>query len=279
MKTHNFDKWEDVSSSSDSKITMLSTTSIKLFIDKLKNERNRSSTRQTYYNIWKIFNKFYIKLDEKPSSWEERIILFAGYLVNLGRKASTVKTYVLGIKAVLLENDKEVHEDRFLLTSLTKACRFRNSEIVTRLPIQKWLTNIIVIETLRCFALQPYLASLYSAIFITAYYGMLHIREVTKGSHPILARDVQIGINKKKILFILRSSKTHWIDSKPQLIKISSKLTRQHNQSSMTRDSNNITAKNICPYQILLQYVDCRQPQKSNSEPFFIFQDGHLVLP
>ena len=51
-------------------------------VDKLKYEQNRSSTQANYYSIWKKFNQFFIQLDVKPNSWEERLILFVGYLIN-----------------------------------------------------------------------------------------------------------------------------------------------------------------------------------------------------
>ena len=60
---------------------------------------------------------------------------------------------------------------------------------------------------------QPHLAMLYKTIFAKAYYGMLRIGEVSKGDHPILAKDVHIGMNKRKILLILHTSKTDWLYS------------------------------------------------------------------
>ena len=60
------------------------------------------------------------------------------------------------------------------------------------------------------------------------YYRLLQISEVTgDGGHPILARDVHVGSNKCKMLFILRTLKTHWHGCKPQLVKIS--LTNHNN--------------------------------------------------
>ena len=78
---------------------------------------------------------------------------------------------------------------------------------------------------------QLYLALLYQAILLTAYFGMLRISEVTKGTHPILARDVQIGVNKK-FLFILRTSKTHGLEAPPRLVKISK--TKSNNKHRLT---------------------------------------------
>ena len=66
------------------------------------------------------------------------------------------------------------------------------------------------------------------------------------GTHPVKARDVHIGDNKDKVLFILRTSKTHWSDEKLQTIKImSSKL----NPLSQAKNSE------FCPYRLLRHYL------------------------
>ena len=56
----------------------ISTREMQLIVDKLKCERNRSSTKANYYGIWKKFNEFFIRLDDKPSTWEERIGTLCG---------------------------------------------------------------------------------------------------------------------------------------------------------------------------------------------------------
>ena len=82
-------------------------------------ERCRDSTRQTYYRIWKQFNQFFLRLDQKPDTWEECLILFTGFLVEAKHKSSTVKTYVSAIRGVLMEVGVKLKENRFLINSLT----------------------------------------------------------------------------------------------------------------------------------------------------------------
>ena len=75
---------------------------------------------------------------------------------------------------------------------------------------------------------QPYLVFLYRALFSTAYYGLFRLSKLmsgTLGSHPIQARDVHIGDNKRKMLFALRTSKTHGEDVEPQIVKIERRAT------------------------------------------------------
>ena len=116
---------------------------------------------------------------------------------------------------------------------------------------------------------QPYLAVLYRAIFTASYYGLLRVGEVTSGDHPIAAKDVLLGINKDKILFTLRTSKTHWLDEKPQIIKISSSKKGNQRANKMGH----------CPYEILRKFINTRIEYESDSEPFFIFNDRTPVKP
>ena len=208
-------------SSTVSSSTVISASEIQSLVDKLRNQGNRSSTRQNYYGIWRNFNEFFIKLDHKPASWEERLTLFVGHLINNSIKSNTIKCYISAIKSVLREDGVELNEDRSLLSALKKACRYHNNRTVkTCMPIQKNLLNQLIYQidySLEENEGQTYLAKLYKAMFMSAYYGLLRVSEITSGEnlHPIKLADVQVAMNKKKIMFILRTSKTHWRDNKP----------------------------------------------------------------
>ena len=60
----------------------ISTASLESIIEGLKFKNVRKSTLSNYYSVWKTFNEFFIKLDRKPKAWEERIVLFAGHLID-----------------------------------------------------------------------------------------------------------------------------------------------------------------------------------------------------
>ena len=124
---------------------------------------------------------------------------------------------------------------------------------------------------------QPYLALLYQAIFIAMYFGLFRISEVTTGAHPVLAKDVHLGKNKRKILFVLRSSKTHCKSMHPQLVKISATAIKDH--SSVKTQSNKIVEelKLPCPFQLLRKFAMVRGGYISDEEPFFTFRDRTLV--
>ena len=114
---------------------------------------------------------------------------------------------------------------------------------------------------------QPYLCLLYQTLFSTAYYGLFRVGELTKGSHPVLARDVHMGKNKNKVLFVLRTSKTHGFDERPQTVKISS--TR-----SVKKE-----IKLWCPFDLLRRYIDQRGKFRQVNEPFFVIKGNIPVSP
>ena len=254
---------------------MISTDRIKNIIDGLTLQRNRDSTRKMYYSVWKVFSNFYLSLDVKPDTWADRVTLFVRYLVDQNRKAGTIKSYVSALKAILRDDKIEINEDKYLLSSLTKACVYHNDVAVVRFPIRKPMLDALLHSVDHLFLCesrnQPYLATLYKAMFATAYYGMFRVGEIAKGTHRILARDVHIGVNKQKILFMLRTSKTHWKNTVPQSVKITS------TRINFSNDSNRV--KLFCPYKLLMDYLHVRDKYKTDSEPFFIFHGGEPVSP
>ena len=245
----------------------ISTESIKHIVEKLKRNRIRSSTQHNYYGIWKHFNEFFVKLDIKPDNWEDRLVLFIGYLIDKKCKSSTIRSYISAIKSVLHEDGVILNKDRFLLNSLTNACKLVNDHVRTRLPIQIGMLRILVEKVEDIFDSQPFLATLYSALFTTAYFGLFRVGELTKGDHPVKVIDVHLAENKRKILMILRTSKTHWKDTHPQTIKIVC-----HKNAQVAKNNN------LCPFKILNRYIDCRLEYDSPLEQFFVFADGSPVL-
>ena len=129
---------------SSSRSSQILTKEIEIVIDRLKNEKHRSSTKRNYRSIWKNFNEFFVWLDSKPRAWEDRISLYVGYLVSTNKQSSTVCSYISAIKAVLEMSGIEICEDRCLLSSLSCACKLVNDCVRTQLPIQKSLLNTLL---------------------------------------------------------------------------------------------------------------------------------------
>ena len=209
-------------------------------------EKHRNTTRATYYRVWKLFNSFFLHLDNKPCTWEDQLILFTRFLVDNKLKSSSVKSYILAVRSVLMELGEKLSPDNYLLKSLTRACHLKNDTIVHHLPITKGVLKLLLdgIRKIYC-AQQPYLLTMYSTMFATAYYGLFRIGELASGPHVVLAHNVHIGINKNKMLFILNSSKTHTKGDKPQLVKITSTPTGEGEGKKSA----------YCPFSLLKKYV------------------------
>ena len=237
-------------------------------IDKLKHQCNRHSTDKVYYQVWKSFNQFIIKLDTKPKTWEDRLVLYIGYLIHNNRKSNTICSYVSGIKSVLRKDGVFLNENKYLLNSLIKVCRIHRDQVTTQLPIRKGLMNLLVNAVPQICPDQPYLATLYQAMISTAYFGLFRIGEITYSQHVVKARDVHIAKNKDKITFILHTSKTHGRDKKPQIVKI-----ERHLQTDRKGPNS------ACPFLLLRDYFNTRKKAKNTSEPLFVFRDRSPVQP
>ena len=231
----------------------ISTAAVQAIVDKLKWEQHRSSTKRAYYSVWKTFNQFYVQLDVRPKIWEDRLTLFVAYLINKNRKSGTIKSYVSAIRAVLMEIGEKLNEDRTLLCVLTKACHLQNVQVHTRLPIRKPLLTCMLRKIPLVFqAPQPYLVTLYKAILSTAYFGLFRVGELTYSEysdHIVKVKDVHIGMNKDKILFVLHTSKMHGRGVKPQQVKI--KAARKTHTSSKV-------INHVCPFQLIRDYLAVR---------------------
>ena len=100
---------------------------------------------------------------------------------------------------------------------------------------------------------------------------MLRIGEVTLGPHAILARNVNVGINKKKLLFVLNSSKTHGKGQNPQMVKITSQPKEKCHRSQKIH--------NLCPFTLINNYLVARPHAVSEFEQFFVYSDRSAITP
>ena len=236
-------------------------------MDKLRRSRHHDSTKKNYGGIWRIFNEFFIRLDVKPMAWCDRLNLFVAHLINENKKSSTVRSYISAIKAILADGDIELKEDMYLLSSLIKACRLHNDRVTLRFPIQKLVLELSLKTTREHYMTrrQIYNCHLILALFSTVYYGLFRVGELTNSQHVVKACDVHLGINKCKMLFILRTSKTHSKGSPLQIIKIMS--------------SGPFTSSQFCPYKLLNNYLNSRKGFVTEQEQFFVFRDRSCIDP
>ena len=130
-----------------------------------KANRFRKSTCRNYHKAWRLFNECFIKLDQKPTQWEHRLVLYVTYFMNKWRKPSTIKSYISGIKAVLEMENIYISSNNYQLAALMKACKIRDNVLTVRLPIQKSLLELVMSRLDNYFSVlsQPTLKTLYLA--------------------------------------------------------------------------------------------------------------------
>ena len=244
----------------------ISTNYVRSILEKLKNQSNRRSTRKSYHNIWTRFNKFIIKLDIKPKTWEKRVALFAAQLVEEGKKSSTIQSYVSAIKGTLKKDNYEWSDNKVLLASIIGACKLKNDIVKTKFPIRIGLLEIMLFEIDRLYLKQPYLTVMLKAYFALSYYGLFRVGELAVGEHQVKACDVHTALNKRKILVILHSSKTHNRGSLPQKVKINGR------QDSRCK-------RNFCPFELTHRYIAIRGDIEDLDEAFFVLQGKLPITP
>ena len=210
-----------------------------------------------------------MRLDEKPVEWEDRIVLFVGFLVKEGKQSSTIRSYLSALRSILKIEGVKLNEDLYLLNALTRVCKLKNDTLRTRLPIKRSLVLTLIEEIRKLFSKQPYLAKLYTALLSTTYMDLFRVGEVTESSHVLKAADVQIASNKKKLKSTLWTSKTHNRGNKPQVIKIKSEPIRDRKRAMRT----------WCPFECVREFLEVRNKEAPKGEQFFIFEEGAPVKP
>ena len=214
-------------------------------------------------------NKFLIKLNHFDSrlSWEQKTAFFGAYLIDKGVQSATLKSYFSAIKYMLKQDGYPWDDKKAALSSLVKSCKIENDKVKVRLPIQKGLLEVLLFEIKRKFDQQPYLLSMYTAMFCLGYYGMLRVGEMTYGPHTLKVCNIHVSGNKQKIQIVLYTSKTHGIDSSPQKIKIAA-------INSVGRKK-----KWFCPCKMVAHFLFIRGGYIDEMEQFFVFSDKSPVKP
>lgn len=67
--------------------------SLELFsrvVERLSNDDIQDSTKKMYHSVWCNFNKFLLSFDDLPTTWEDKMVLFASFLADIGNHSSTV---------------------------------------------------------------------------------------------------------------------------------------------------------------------------------------------
>ena len=239
-------------------------------LERLQSHQTRKSTANNYLCVWRQLNKFIISLDTKLNlSWEEKTALFGAYLVDRGVQSSTLRSYFSAIKHILRQDGYIWDDKKVLLSSLVRGCQLENDRVKVRLPIQRGLLELLLFEIERFYnsSPQPYLESMYKALFCLAYYGMMRVGELTLSPHTAKACNINVAHNKEKILVVLYTSKTHGQESKPQRINISAV---PHYRK---------VERFFCPFKTVINYMNIRGDYLDEQEQFFVFAGRSLLKP
>lgn len=231
-------------------------------LDTIKFMQHRISTRLKYHSIWTAFNKFLIKFDRMPNTWEDRIYIFIAHLVDNKKQINTIKTYLSAIRQILLSDGVQLEEDKHLLSSLLKTSKLKNNSLFIRLPIRFGLLKLLLKTTDVIYGQkgQNYLRITLKAMFSMAYFGLLRVGELTNSPHQIKAENVHWTKNRTKLVVLLESSKTHTNTQKPQRVTI----------------PGNEALKQFCPVKLLSQYFEIRD-NDHNNPALFVLQGGQPI--
>ena len=111
---------------------------------------------------------------------------------------------------------------------------------------------------------------MYKALFALGYYGLMRVGKLTESPHTVKAANIHMATNKKKILIMLYSSKTHGMCDRPQTISITSNV-----QESYFRVKHN-----FCPFLVLQTYIQVRDKYyDTEADQLFVFSNGDPVKP
>ena len=133
------------------------------------------------------------------------------------------------------------------------------------------MLEVLLEEMKKLLDEQPYLEKMYSALFMTTYFGLFRIGEVTLGPHGMKAKDINIATNKRKLMIVLHSSKTHSQGNHPQVIKVSAENSTQVHISQRLHHT--------CPFATLREFITVHKGFDKINEQFFVFRDGSPVTP
>lgn len=235
-------------------------------VDRLSNSDVCNDTKEMYHKIWCNFNRFLLCFDDLPTSWEEKLVLYATFLADIGNASATVATYMSAIRYVLRHDGVELNDESCKLASIIRACKLHNDVVTVRMPIGLNLLNLIFGEIDNLFLAkgQPYLSALYKAITAAGYYGMPRISEMV-GKHALVTEDVKVSQNqlKRKVKCILRSSKTHHSGNAPQIVDII--------------PDRDVLGTAFCPFNILTTFSQLRPRRIHPGSQYFVFADGSRV--
>lgn len=228
----------------------------------------KNNTKSSYRTAYLSFTRFNLSLDRMPERLDDQLAVYVASRVEKGDHSNTIESYLSGIKYMLGKDGIEINTRTARLRSLIKACKYKNDQVVHRMPISEHLLVKLIQRVDEIFASQPYLCKLYRCMLVMGFYGMLRVGEMATGEHPILARDVHLNHRLKKVQIILRTSKTHGRGDQPQYVKFMDDDARVY-----------LNNRKLSPFLIVWEFLQARGPKLDDTDPLFVFGDNSPVRP
>ena len=200
--------------------------------------------RQAYSNYKHFHTLFYPNLTVFPID-SLRIAKFISFSIIQGNKSSTIQTHIAGLnyfhKILGLKNPC----DHFIVKKLLQGSRNLHSSPDKRLPITLTILQGLV-NSIESLGLSQYDCFLYRAMFLTAFFALLRVGEMTLteyGSHNIILFE-NVVFNSRK--------------SKLSSVYITLYNYKHSNGSRSTLKLRTSKQTHLCPVSALFAYVGRR---------------------
>jgi site-specific recombinase XerD len=172
------------------------------------------------FNVFQNFRSSYGLTSHWPAE-QQHIVLFVSYCFEKGLSPKTIRTYISGLNYMHKMKGWYDIYSIFMIKKLLEGCSRTRKTMDTRAPITYNLL-VIIVRQLHKVCNSAYESTLFSALFVLAYYGLFRVSELVStniNSNQIQISDVTILHDKPAIIISLRKTKTNQRGS-PIVIRI-----------------------------------------------------------
>ena len=227
-----------------------------------------AGSRRSYQRAWIIFRQFYRQFygsdDPLLPVPTTCLPLFISYLTFRKLTLSTITSYLSAISYV--HKLRGLHDPtKSLLIQKLLTALSRRQPVDIRLPV----TRPVLHELVRALSFtnsSAFQRSLFSALFLVAFYGLFRIGELTTKSNRFASAVIQFG----NLTFSSRNGRTH-------VAKIT---ISEYKHNTSRRPFGILIAREVssafCPVLALIQYCELRG---SSPGPLFCHADQSPILP
>ena len=221
-----------------------------------------SSSRKSYQRAWRVFQifhqRFYKSSDFRLPLTSPQIALFISYLSASKLAPSTITSYLSAISYVhKIKGLQDPTKSFLILKLLTALGRQRSTDV--RLPITRPVLHELV-GSLRYTNSSAFQRSLYSTMFLVAFYGFFRIGELATKSADCAASVVQF----REVKFLIGDGKANMV--KIVITQFKHNPSRQPFEILIERDETSP----FCPVKALVDYCRIRGSQPG---PLFCHQN------